>query len=115
LPRPRLTAPLLPRLGHNRLAALTAPRISNFRDELLQTLSRVLARKVLTVLKAVLKDAVRRGTVAQNVAAGVSITSSSRDRRKLEVGRDIPAPNEIQKIIHARSEEHTSELQSLTN
>jgi hypothetical protein len=45
------------------------------RDELLRTAcSRALAKKVLICLKAVIKDARRRGNVAQNVADGVTIT-----------------------------------------
>jgi integrase len=93
-----------PRLGHERLARLTAPRIEAFRDELLRALSRPLARKVLTTLKSILRDAVRRGTVAQNVATSVRIDSNKRDQRKLEVGTDIPTPDEVRRIIHAASD-----------
>jgi len=51
--------------------------------------------------KAILKDAKRRGNVAQNVAADVSITSHGRTKLKLEVGRDIPTRDEVQRIIDA--------------
>jgi integrase len=64
-------------------------------------MSRVMARKILTCLKAILKDAMRRGSLAQNVAASVRIESSNRDRRQLEVGRDIPTPEEVRRLIHA--------------
>ena len=57
-----------PRLGRERLAKLTTPRIQVFRDELLASLSRALAEKVLTSLKSLLKYAQRRGNAAQNVA-----------------------------------------------
>jgi integrase len=67
----------------------------------MRTLSRPMARKVLTTLKSILRDAMRRGTVAQNVAASVRIDSNRRDQRKLEVGRDIPTPDEIRRIVHA--------------
>ena len=92
---------IAPRLGLERLARLTAPRIDAFRDDLMRTLSRPMARKVLTTLKSILRDAMRRGTVAQNVAASVRIDSNRRDQRKLEVGRDIPTPDEIRRIVHA--------------
>jgi len=95
---------IAPRLGHERLARLTAPRIEAFRDDLLRALSRPMARKVLTTLKAILRDAMRRGTVAQNVAASVRIDSNKRDQLKLEVGRDIPSPDEIRRIVQAVSD-----------
>jgi integrase len=90
-----------PRLGGERLATLTTPRINALRDELLRDLSRPLARKVVISVKAILKDAQRRGNVAQNVALPVSVRMSARDRRKLVVGVDIPAPDEIQRLVQA--------------
>jgi integrase len=41
------------------------------------------------------------GNVAQNVASDVSITSHGRTKAKLEVGRDIPTRDEIQRIVDA--------------
>jgi hypothetical protein len=84
---------LNPIIGHERLAYLTTPSVNTFRDTLLKKLSRPLAKKVLTSLKSLLADAQRRGNVAQNVARAVSITANKRDRRKLEVGVDIPTPD----------------------
>jgi integrase len=90
-----------PRLGNEKLARLTAPRINAFRDDLLKSLSRPMAKKVLFSLKAILKDAKRRGNVAQNVASDVSIVTSSRMKLKLEMGRDIPTREEVRRIIDA--------------
>jgi hypothetical protein len=59
-----------PRIGNVKLAKLTTPAIEHFRDELLEGLSRAMAKKVLTSLKGLLKEAQRRGEVAQNVARG---------------------------------------------
>jgi hypothetical protein len=73
---------IVPRLGAEKLARLTAPRINAFRDELIKDMSRAMAKKVLGSLKAILKDAKRRGNVAQNVAADVSITTHGRDKAK---------------------------------
>src|SRR5262249_53579044 len=83
-------------LGTTRLAHLTTPGVNAFRDTLCQTMSRSMARKVLTALKGILGEAQRRGNVAQNVAIGVRIGP---DKRKtgLEVGRDIPTPGEIRR------------------
>ena len=90
-----------PRIGREKLAKLTTPRVQAFRDELLTALSRAQAKKVLVSFKSLLKDAQRRGHVAQNVALGVSIKRDSRDKSKLKVGVDIPTPDEIKRIIHA--------------
>src|SRR5262245_33110581 len=92
---------IVPRLGREKLARLTTPRINKFRDELLTTMSRATARKVLVSLKAILRDAKRRGNLAQNVAADVRIASDQREKQKLRVGVDIPTPDEIKRIISA--------------
>jgi len=60
-----------------------------------------MAKRVLVHFKTILKDAKRRGNVAQNVAADVSITSHGRHKPKLEIGRDIPTRNEVQRIVDA--------------
>jgi integrase len=92
---------IVPRLGNEKLARLTTPRINAFRDELVRSMSRAMAKKVLVALKATLKDAKRRGNVAQNVASDVSITSHGRITPKLEIGRDIPTRDEVQRIVDA--------------
>jgi integrase len=92
---------IIPHLGNEKLARLTTPRINAFRDELVRSLSRPMAKKALVALKATLKDAKRRGNVAQNVASDVSITSHGRLTPKLEVGRDIPTRDEVHRIIAA--------------
>jgi integrase len=90
-----------PRIGREKLARLTTPRVQAFRDDLLANLSRAQARKVLTSLKMLLKDARRRGNAMQNVAQDVSIKRDKRDKAKLKVGVDIPTPDEIKRIVHA--------------
>jgi integrase len=89
-----------PTLGTMKLAALTTPKVVAFCEALQARKSRLLARKVLASVKAILRDAQRRGTVAQNVAAAVSIELDHR-RRPLEVGVDIPTPNEVRNILAA--------------
>jgi integrase len=93
---------ILPRIGGEKLAVLTAPRMESLRDELLRDLGRAMGRKVLTSIKAILKDAHRRGFTAQNVAAGVVIKKDKRaENHRPQVGIDIPLPAEIQSIIGA--------------
>ena len=93
---------IVPRIGHEKLAKLTTPHINKFRDDLLASVaSRSLAKAVLKSFKAILKDAHRRGNVAQNVARDVIIGTSGRGKRKLKAGVDIPTPDEIRQIIQA--------------
>jgi integrase len=98
---------IVPRLGGEKLAKLTTPHVNKFRDELLASVaSRGLARAILKSFKAILKDAHRRGNVAQNVARDVIIGTNGRDKRKLKAGVDIPTPDEIKKIVHAATGKH---------
>jgi integrase len=88
-----------PRIGTLKLSSLTTPRINSFRDELLGDLSRTLARKILVSLKSLMREAQRRGDVAQNVALGVSIKMDKRHKRKVEVEIDSPTPEEVRRLI----------------
>src|SRR5262249_41073364 len=95
---------ILPRIGKFKLAHLTAPRIEAFRDELLANMSRPMAKKVLGSLKALLKDAKRRGNVAQNAAADVSVKADRRSKLVLKVGKNIPTREEIRRILDVAPE-----------
>ena len=88
-------------IGAAKLATLTTPAVNDFRDALLHNLNRATARKVLWSFKAIIKDARRRGTIAHNVAEGVSIKGDKRDKKKLEIGHDIPVPDEVRRILAA--------------
>jgi integrase len=90
---------IVPRIGSTKLANLNAPKVEGFRDDLLEDLSRPMARKVLTSFKSLLKAA-RHG----HLATGVSIKRDKRKERKLEVGRDIPEPREIKRLIEAATD-----------
>lgn len=90
---------IVPRIGREKLATLTKPRVEHLRDELVRDLTRVMAKKVLASLKAILKDAARRGNVAQNVALGTSVRIATRTEKELEIGVDIPAPAEIKAVL----------------
>jgi integrase len=76
---------IIPSLGKTRLAKLET-EVEAFRDDLLANLS----------LKSVLK-ANKYGHIAQ----GTTIGTPNRDKRKLEVGRDIPTITEIKRMAAA--------------
>jgi integrase len=85
---------ITPRLGRVKLANVSAEVVKTFRDELLTNLSRPLARKVLVSLKMMLRHGGR-----SHVADGVTIKPEGRHKRKLEVGKDIPTPAEIRRMV----------------
>ena len=87
-----------PLLGAQKLSRLTTPQVERFRDELLAGgRTRILAKKVLTSLKALLKEAQRRGLVAQNVALGANVTLAKRHESKV----GIPGKGEIKALLDA--------------
>ena len=88
------------RLGATRLSDLTVPGVNAFRDELRRDMSRSMAQKVLAALKGILTEAQRRGRVSQNVALAVAVGADKR-KAQIEVGRDFPTPDEIQRILAA--------------
>jgi integrase len=88
-----------PRIGRAKLASLTTPRMNSFADELLASLSRAMARKVLTTVKSIFSDAQKRGDVSQNVVLPVKIGLEKRGKKRLKVGVDIPTPDEMKRIL----------------
>ena len=68
----------MPLLGAVKLSRLSRPAVEKFVDQLLDAgRSRPLAKKALASLVAVIGEAQRRGMVAQNVAAGVKVTTEA--------------------------------------
>jgi integrase len=92
-----------PNIGNLKLSDLSAARIEKFKDDMLRVgTSRAMVVKVLVSTKAILKEAMRQGKVAQNVAIGVKPPKAkSGDRPKLKIGRDVPTKNEIRDILKA--------------
>ena len=91
---------IAPRVGRYKLAHLTPGKVEAFRDDLVANLSRPMARKVLTSFKSLLKAAKHA-----HVAADASVGWSKRSERKLEVGRDIPTPAEINRLVAAAKDD----------
>jgi integrase len=95
-------AHIVKHIGKLKLANLTAVRANKFRDELLATMSRPAARKVLTSLRSLLRNAQSRGNVAQNVGLSIKrVEADGRGKRKLKIGEDIPSADEIRMLIAA--------------
>jgi integrase len=91
---------IAPRIGKVKLANLTPPKVEAFRDDLVANLSRPMARKVLVSFKSLLRAAKHA-----HVAADVSVGRSKRSERKLEVGRDIPTPAEVRRLVDAAKDD----------
>jgi len=96
-----LTNHIYPEIGCVRLCDLTTPGLIELRDSMLQTKSRPLMRRVFGLLRMVLTEAQRRGLVAQNAAQGIQVDLSSRDKRMLEIGIDIPSRDEVRMLVEA--------------
>ena len=100
---------LVPRIGNVKLAALTAPRVHLFRDELVRDLSRITAQKVLITLKAILKDddaaAISRATPLK--ACQSKRTSERRRSSKsgwtFHHGRKLPGSLPLRRDVRDRS------------
>ena len=76
---------LVPLCGEVKLSQLTTPIIEGYRDQLVDTLSRPMAIRVLRSLTSIIAEAQRRGQVAQNVAQAVRVKRMSRQRVKAPI------------------------------
>lgn len=84
---------IAPFLGSRALGELTPPVLEDFKDELLRTRSRAMARKVLTSLKGVFGEAVRRGVVAQNPALALRVRTKRRAHGQIGTSAVVPIPS----------------------
>lgn len=89
-----------PGIGNTKLAKLNTPAVEAFRDDLVASLSRPLARAVLTSLKGALKDARRRGLLLKNPAEDTTVKISSRDEEEVV----IPSKDHIRLILEKVSD-----------
>jgi integrase len=99
-----------PLLGRVKLADLSTPRVQRFADALIDrpmasnsaaTISRSMARKVLSALKGILHEAQRQGQLSKDPARPVAIKVPKRGTRKIRAGRDFPTKAEINAILPA--------------
>ena len=105
--RQRLNLHIVPLIGGVKLSQLTVPMVRNFEDRLRKDRTPAMVRMVRGALGAIITDAHERGLVSQNVVRGLRAwrqrgkerRTEARQRGKLRIGVDIPAPEEIRKII----------------
>jgi integrase len=105
--RQHLDHHIVPEIGEVKLAQLTAPMVREFEDRLRADRSPAMVRKALGSLGAILADAQERGLVAQNVVRslrarrrrGKEQHADRRQKGRLKIGVDIPAPDEVRAII----------------
>lgn len=91
---------IVPLIGVAKLSKLTTPKVEQFKETLLETRSRAMARKVLQSFRSIVRDAQRRGLVAHNAAQGVSIRTAKRDKEPVV----IPAKDEVRLMLEKAPE-----------
>ncbi|MEG3089525.1 tyrosine-type recombinase/integrase [Sphingomonas sp. PB4P5] len=74
-----------PLLGKEKLSRLTAPKVVTFADAMTGTRSIAMASKAVRALSMILGEAQRRGFVSQNVARGVTVSRSRRDKKRIVI------------------------------
>jgi len=74
-----------PMLGAERLSRLSSPKVVTFADAMTSTRSIAMAGKAVRALSMILGEAQRRGLVAQNVARGVKVSRSKRDKKRIMI------------------------------
>jgi len=95
--REMVTLHLVPLIGTKKLSRLSMPEVEAFADAMKATRSIAMAGKAVRALSMILNDAQRRGLVAQNVASGVKVKRSSRDKKRIV----IPPVEHLRAIIEA--------------
>jgi len=108
--RQHLELHIIPLIGAVKLSRLTMPMVRAFEDKLVLDRSPAMVRKARISLGALLTDAQDRGLIGQNVVHartrrrrrhGKDADAAARQKGKLQVGVDIPSPDEIRAIIAA--------------
>ncbi|KFB10485.1 tyrosine-type recombinase/integrase [Nitratireductor basaltis] len=103
--RQRLNLHIVPFIGDEKLTKITVPAARAFADKLRsEGRSPAMVGKAMTALGALLSDAQERGLVTRNAVKEMSRRRNGAEKRKrklLEVGVDIPAPDEIRAFLSA--------------
>lgn len=90
-----------PLIGAERLSKLTMPAVENYRDALVATRSKAMAGKAVRALSSIITEAQRRGLVAQNVAKGVKVIRSKREKKKVV----IPTREDLRAMLQAAGDD----------
>jgi integrase len=96
----RVRLHIKPVLGDEKLSRLSRPKIEMFRDLMVETRGKAMAAMIMRALSSIIGEAQRRGLVAQNVALGVRVKRSSREREPVVV----PTKAELQAILKTASD-----------
>lgn len=104
--RQHLALHITPLVGTVRLNRVTVPWVRSFQEQLLeQGKSAAMARRVIVSLGAILADAQDRGLAVRNAVHERSRSRSSgraserRSKKRLQVGVDIPSPDEVRALL----------------
>jgi integrase len=90
-----------PQIGNEKLSRLSAPRVVEFRDALMVTRSHAMAGKAVRHLSMILAEAMRRGSVAQNVARAVKVKRPRGEQQNLAKRAEIPPVEHLKAMIEA--------------
>lgn len=101
---------IVPLCGDKKLSQITRPIAEDWRDKLVEKLSRPMAIRVLRSLCAIVSDAQSRGYVAQNVLIGVKVRRAKREKPKVT----IPTKDDLRAILKAASTSAESMAHPLT-
>ena len=99
---------IAPAIGTKKLCDLTKGDVQDFSDGLRKAgMSPAMVKKVMASLGSLIAEAMDRDLVARNVVRDITRSrkrrGSTRDKPKLKVGVDIPAPTEVSAILaHAK-------------
>lgn len=74
-----------PRWGSIKISQITTPMVEKFKNELVGSLTRPMAVRVLRSLKALITEAVLLGYIAHNAALPVNVQRSARNKQKLAI------------------------------
>lgn len=106
---------IVPLIGSVKLSQLSAPMVRDFEDRLRKgggdigaARSPAMMRKIVGSLGALIADAQERGMINRNVVRelrgrrqrGAERRADRRQKRKLQVGVDIPTRNEVRAIVN---------------
>ncbi len=91
---------IVPLIGAEKLTKLSQPKVEAFRDQLLETRSKAMTIKAVRALSSILNEGMRRGIVAQNVAARVKVGRTKREKQKVL----IPTKAELVAMLDAADE-----------
>ena len=106
--RQHLRLHIAPFIGREKLSRVNVPVVRAFEDRLrAEGRSATMARYVVRSLGALLADAAERGLIVRNPVRELRRKRRKRGNEKrghsLEVGIDIPTPEEIKRIVQAAS------------